>query len=270
MGGDRGVARPRPLPELLLVAGLFVAYKLGRLAISGDVSRAYANAAALWHLERAWDLPSEAALQHAALGWPWLIRVADVYYAVLHFPVTAGLLLWTYWRRPGLYRWTRTMLALLTAGAFVVHWLVPLAPPRLLAATGMIDTGDTFGPSVYGDPDDDTLSNQFAAMPSLHVGWALAVAVTLVVAHRGRWRWLWLGYPVLTLAAVVVTANHYWLDAAVAVAMLGVIIVVAPAPWRESGRLIGQVSSTAAAVRSSTMICSASRVSSALSNSRES
>jgi PAP2 superfamily len=118
-----------------------------------------------------------------------------------------------------------------------VHWLVPLAPPRLLAATGMIDTGDTFGPSVYGDPDDDTLSNQFAAMPSLHVGWALAVAVTLVVAHRGRWRWLWLGYPVLTLAVVVVTANHYWLDAAVGVAMLGVIIAVAPAPWRESGRL---------------------------------
>jgi len=238
MNGEQGVTRPRPLPELLLVAGLFLAYKLGRVAISGHTSAAYDNALAVWHLERAWHLPSEAALQHTALGWPWLMRSADVYYAVLHFPVTAGLLLWTYWRRPGLYRWTRTMLALLTAGAFVVHWLLPLAPPRLLAATGMIDTGRVIGPSVYGDPDNDTLSNQFAAMPSLHVGWALAVAITLVVAFRGRWRWLWLAYPMLTLAVVVITANHYWIDGVVAVVMLGVIIAVAPAPWRERAGLI--------------------------------
>lgn len=169
-------------------------------------------------------------MQGAALGWPWLVHAADVFYAAVHFPATAALLAWTYWRRPGLYRWTRTMLALLTAGAFLVHWLWPLAPPRLLAATGMIDTGRVFGLSVYGDPADDMLSNQFAAMPSLHVGWAAAVAVTLIVAHAGRWRWLWLGHPLVTLAVVVVTANHYWLDGAVAVIMLAAIIAMAPPP----------------------------------------
>jgi hypothetical protein len=244
MSGERGVTRPRPLPELLLVAGMFAAYKLGRLAISGHLSEAYANAERLWHLERTLRLPSEAALQQAALGWPWLIHAADLFYASVHFPATAALLLWTYWRRPSLYRWTRTTLALLTLAAFVLHWLVPLAPPRLLASSGMIDTGRLMGPSVYGDPAYDSLSNQFAAMPSLHVGWAAAVAVTLVLALNSQWRWLWFAYPAVTLAVVVVTANHYWLDAAVAVAMLGVIVAVLPRRRRRrpesSPQTIGQ------------------------------
>jgi hypothetical protein len=72
-------------------------------------------------------------------------------------------------------------------------------------------------------------------MPSLHVGWAAAVAVTLIVAHTGRWRWLWLGYPALTMAVVVITANHYWLDGVVAVLMLCAIVVMAPPPASSRG-----------------------------------
>ena len=205
---------------------LFLAYKLGRLAIAGDLTAAYANAAHIWNLERAIGLPSEAALQRAVLGHHGLLRAANLYYAGVHFPATAALLLWTYLRRPALYRWARTTLATLTAAGLAVHMLLPLAPPRLLSLTGMVDTGQAVGPSVYGSPTSDVLANQYAAMPSLHVGWAAVVSIVLIKASRSRWRWLWLLHPLVTLAVVVVTANHYWLDAAVALALLGAIQIV--------------------------------------------
>jgi hypothetical protein len=220
--------RPDPVRELLLVGSLFLAYKFGRVLIAGHVDEAYAGAARVWDLERALRLPSEAAVQGTVLGTEWLVRSANLYYAWVHFPVTAAVLLWTYLRRPDLYRWARTRLAVLTAAAFAVHVLVPLAPPRL-AVAGMVDTGQTVGPGVYG-ASTAAFANQFAAMPSLHVGWAALVAVVMVMGLRGRVRWLWPVYPVLTLLVVVVTANHYWLDAVVALLLLAAdLVLLAPA-----------------------------------------
>lgn len=217
---NRWTSAAAALRELLLVATLFGVYEFGRLAVGGDVRSAYANAARVWAWERAWRLPDEAALQQAILDQGWLVRAANLYYAGVHFPATVAFLLWAYARRRALYRCARTVLAALTGAALAVHTLVPLTPPRLVAATGMVDTAHILGPSVYGDPSSDTLANQYAAMPSLHVGWAAAVAVFLLAATRSRWRWLWLLHPTVTIAVVVVTANHYWLDAIVAVALL--------------------------------------------------
>jgi hypothetical protein len=118
------------------------------------------------------------------------------------------------------------VLAAVTAAALVLHLLFPLAPPRMLAATGLVDTARVYGPSVYGDPAADSLSNQFAAMPSLHFGWALMVAIGLIAATRSRWRWLWPAHPMLTLLVIVGTANHYWLDAMAAAALLGLALAV--------------------------------------------
>ncbi|WP_239083422.1 phosphatase PAP2 family protein [Asanoa ishikariensis] len=204
----------------MLVVALFLAYKPGRQIISGHAGEATANAASVWRLERWLHLPSELTVQHTLLGHGWLVTAADSYYAYVHFPATAAVLIWLYLFRAPLYLRTRRVLAWLTAAALVVHVWFPLAPGRLVPATGLLDTGALFGPSVYGPPDTDTLTNQYAAMPSLHVGWALAVAVALVAAGRGRWRWLWLAHPLITLLVVVSTGNHYWLDAIVAVAML--------------------------------------------------
>ena len=223
---DNRAERPRPIPELLLVAALFLAYKLGRLAVAGDITTAYTNATHIWDLERTLGLPSEAGLQHALLGHEGLIRGANLYYAAVHFPATAALLLWTYLRRPALYRWARTTLAWLTAAGFAVQILLPLAPPRLLTATGMLDTGAALGPTVYGNPTSDVLANQYAAMPSLHVGWAAVVAIVLIRATTGPWRWAWLLHPLATIAVVVITANHYWLDGAVALTLLAAICLV--------------------------------------------
>ncbi|RKN21082.1 inositol phosphorylceramide synthase [Micromonospora musae] len=230
MGADDRGKRPHPLRELLLVAALFLAYKICRLFVVGDLSTAYDNATHVWALERTLALPDEATLQQGVLPHDGLVRAANRYYASVHFPATGALLLFTYLFRPALYRWARTLLAVLTAVGFAIQALVPMAPPRLLSATGVLDTGQLVGPRAYGDPATDTLSNQYAAMPSLHVGWATVVAIVLIAAGRSRWRWLWLLHPLLTLSIVVLTGNHYWLDAVAALALLGVIVLVVPRP----------------------------------------
>ena len=221
----------RPLRELVLVAALWVAYSLGRLAADGHVAAAYANADRVWDFERALRLPSEAGVQDLLLPSPTLVHAANGYYALVHFPATAAFLIWLYVRRPTHYHLARNALAGLTAAALVIHALFPLAPPRMLAETGLVDTGHLYGPSVYGAPDTHSLANQYAAMPSLHVGWALLVAVTLIAVTRGRWRWLWLAHPAITILVVVATANHYWLDGIVAAALLGGVL------WAIPGRL---------------------------------
>ncbi|MGW6464311.1 phosphatase PAP2 family protein [Streptomyces rubiginosohelvolus] len=218
-------ARPPLVREFLLVAGLFLAYKFGRQAANGHVEEAFRNAGSVWDLERALHLPGEGAVQGLLLHGRPLIHAANTYYAAVHFPATALFLIWLYWRRPAHYVRSRRVLAALTGAALVLHLLFPLAPPRMLPAAGLVDTGQVYGPTVYGQtPATDTMANQFAAMPSLHVGWAVMVALGLIAATRSRWRLLWLLHPAITLFVVVGTANHYWLDAIVVVALLAVAL----------------------------------------------
>ncbi|MDQ0792583.1 hypothetical protein QFZ58_001071 [Streptomyces sp. B1I3] len=216
-------ARPPLLREFLLVAGLFLVYKLGRQAANGHTEEAFRNAGHVWDLERALHLPGEGGVQSVLMHSHTLVQAANTYYASVHFPATLLFLVWLYWRRPLHYVWSRRILAALTGAALALHLLFPLAPPRLLHATGLVDTGQLYGPTVYGaTPSTDSMANQFAAMPSLHFGWALTVAVGLIVATRSRWRVLWLLHPLLTLLVIVGTANHYWLDALVVSALLSV------------------------------------------------
>ncbi|KUO19405.1 phosphatase PAP2 family protein [Streptomyces dysideae] len=229
---EAAIARPPLVRELLLVAGLFLVYKFGRQLATGHTAEAFRNADRVWDLERAVQLPGEGSVQNLLLHGDTLVHVANTYYAAVHFPATVAFLVWLYLRRPTHYVWARRVLAVVTAASLVVHLAFPLAPPRLLAATGLIDTAQVYGPSVYGPPATDQLSNQFAAMPSLHFGWALMVAVGLIVATRSRRRWLWLLHPLLTLVVIVGTANHFWLDAIVASAMLGLALAVIHLPHR--------------------------------------
>jgi hypothetical protein len=220
----RKAAIKRAAREIVLVAVLFLAYKLGRVAADGHITEAMSNARDVWHLERDLHLPSEYTLQHAALNHRWLVKIANCYYAYVHFPATLGCLVWMWLRRPERYLYVRRSLAWLTAAALVVHLVMPLAPPRMLTAMGMVDTGKLVGPAVYGSPSSDTLTNQYAAMPSLHFGWALMVAIALIGATKSRWRWLWLLHPIATLLVIVVTGNHYWMDTIVATGLLGVVL----------------------------------------------
>lgn len=206
-------------------------YRLGRLAITGHDDLAITNAWWVWDVERYLRLPNEELLQQWALQWPDLLRAANWYYVAVHFPLTLAFLAWGWLRRPPEeYRWARRLIIILTALALVVHVLMPLAPPRMLSSLGFLDTMAVFGPSAYGD-STATIANQFAAMPSLHVGWALLIAVVVVRTTSSRWRWIAVAHPAITVVVVVATANHYWVDAIAAALLLLIAIAVTPAPW---------------------------------------
>jgi len=225
---------PAGVRELALVLGLFLLYKFGRLLNSQELGEALSDANGVAAVERVLRLPSELALQQALLGHETLIQAANLYYAWAHFPVTAGVLLWAWFRDRGSYLWIRRAMALLTMGALVLHVVAPLAPPRMLPDLGFVDTAQVHGQSVYASESALAgLANQLAAMPSLHVGWAAVVALTVVTISSSRWRFLVLVHPVLTALVVVVTANHWWLDGIVSLSMLAVAVaLVRPAAGR--------------------------------------
>ncbi len=222
--------RPGLVREVLLLVVLFLVYRLGRLAITGQDDLAIANAWQVWDVERLIGLPDEEILQDWALQWPDLLKAANWYYVAVHFPVTLAFLAWGWLRRPPAeYRWARRLIITLTGFAMVLHVVMPLAPPRMLSSLGFLDTMAAFGPSAYSG-DAASVANQFAAMPSLHVGWALLIAVVVVRTARSRWRWVVVAHPLITTAVVVVTANHYWVDAVVVAALLGIVLLVTPRP----------------------------------------
>ncbi|MGW2430250.1 phosphatase PAP2 family protein [Streptomyces sp. NPDC001640] len=240
--GAAAIRRPPLIRELLLVAGLFLVYKFGRQLANGHTAEAFHNAHRVWHWERSLHLPGESDVQSVLLHGDTLVRTANTYYVAVHFTATVIFLAWLYLRRPEHYLWARRILALLTGAALALHLTFPLAPPRMLDVAHLVDTGQAYGPTVYGaKPAADSMANQFAAMPSLHFGWALMVAIGLIAATRSRWRWLWLLHPLLTLVVIVGTANHYWLDAVVAAVLLCIALNMVHAPSPTSRGTTGAV-----------------------------
>jgi hypothetical protein len=213
--------------ELAWVVGMLLLYNLGRYIAKNHVGPAFDNAMQLWDFERWLQIPSEQALQDTVLqAWPWGVEMANRYYATMHFPVTVIFLVWMFLRRPDHYLWIRRALVILTSVALVGHLAFPLAPPRMLPQLGFVDTAILYDMSVYGADGANSLANQYAAMPSLHVAWAALVAVGLIVSTKTRWRWFWMIHPVITLAVVVVTANHYWLDGIIGLFLLTIALAV--------------------------------------------
>jgi hypothetical protein len=212
--------------ESALVFGLFTLWQFaGSFSVMGP-SGALARGRWIWHLERDLYLPSETSVQRLFLPHPLIVQAFNLYYDVLHFPVLIACLVWLFiWHRD-IYVRRRTTLAVFTGACLLVQ-LIPVAPPRMLPGTGMVDTAVLYHQSVYQqtagfNPD------QLGAMPSVHVGWAILVAIMVISAAHSRWRWLVVLYPVATTLAVVVTANHYWMDGTVAALIL---VVVLPAQF---------------------------------------
>jgi hypothetical protein len=216
--GRRRADVRRVVQEVVLMGVLVLAYQASRLLGGRDVAAAYDNARTVLHVERWLRLPGEDELQGLLLGVEPLVRAANAYYAAAHLPVTGLALLWLLLSRPQVYRRARRALLAGTAAALAVYLLLPVAPPRMLS--GFVDTAAAYGQSVYGDDGASALANQYAALPSLHVGWSVLVALGCITASRTRWRWLWLAHPATTVLVVVLTGNHYWVDAAAGAALL--------------------------------------------------
>jgi PAP2 superfamily len=206
--------------ESAFIAGLYALWQLvGSLAL--DASGAYQRAAWIVRVERDSHLPSEVRVQHLISGHPLLTELCNIYYATMHFAALFALLLWLFiWHRAR-YPSVRATVILLTAACLVIQF-VPVAPPRLLHSYGFVDTAQEYGQSVYAAFGSG--ADQLSAMPSVHVGWAMLVAFAAVTISRSRWRWLVTLHPLLTIFVVAATANHFWLDGIVAIALLWLAI----------------------------------------------
>jgi hypothetical protein len=215
--------------ETGLVIGLFALWQYaGTFSVMGPEG-AMSRAWWIWHTERAWHLPSEAAAQRLVLPHPLIVESFNIYYATMHFTVLIIFLIWLFVRHRDHYKQIRITLVVLTAACLLIQ-LMPVAPPRMLTGVGLVDTARLYGQSVYtfGGGMADSLS----AMPSVHVGWAMLVAIGTWRATVSRGRWFAVAHAVLTWFVVIATANHFWLDGIVAVVLLLIGLLAAAAVGR--------------------------------------
>ncbi|MEV0437603.1 phosphatase PAP2 family protein [Streptomyces spectabilis] len=207
--------RPRLWFEILLIAVSYWTYSLIRNAVPEQKSEALRNADWIWDVENTLGIAVERSVNHAVDSVTWLIVGMNYYYATLHFVVTLGVLVWLYRWHPGRYAAARLVLFATTAVALLGYYLYPLAPPRLVPGGDFIDTvvvHNTWGSMASGDLK--SMSNQYAAMPSMHIGWSLWCGLTIFALASVPWaKVLGLLYPMATLVVIVATANHFWLDA---------------------------------------------------------
>ncbi|MCX4762390.1 phosphatase PAP2 family protein [Streptomyces sp. NBC_01275] len=231
--------------ELPLILLVYACYSAGRLLARGDVSAAVDHGLAILRVEKALRLNAEHPLNRLFTQHAWLGVPADFWYASLHYVVTPAILVWLFRSRSAHYRAARTWLMTSTFMGLIGFTLLPTCPPRLLTAGhGFVDTmaqyssygwwgGEASAPRGMGG-----MTNQYAAMPSLHVGWALWCGVMLW-RHGGTRTAKTAGvlYPLLTTVVVMGTANHYFLDAAAGAAVMGVGFLLAPLVMRTADRI---------------------------------
>ncbi|MFJ7152758.1 phosphatase PAP2 family protein [Streptomyces sp. NPDC100445] len=229
-------SRLRWWTELPLILLVYSCYSAGRLLARGDVAGAVGHGLTILRVEKVLHLNAEHPLNRLFTREPWLGVPADFWYASLHYLVTPAVLVWMFRAHARHYRAARTWLMTSTFMGLIGFTLLPTCPPRLLSAGhGFVDTMAQY--STYGWWGDQAsaprgmggMTNQYAAMPSLHVGWALWCGVMLWRFGGSRpTKVLGVAYPVLTALVVMGTANHYLLDAVAGVAVMGAGLLLAP------------------------------------------
>lgn len=224
--------RPRLWFEILLIGVSYWVYSLVRNAVPQQAISAMRHAHQIWRLETSLGIAVEDHINRAMNSVTWLIVGMNYYYATLHFVMTIGVLVWLFRRHPGRYASARLTIFATTGVALLGFYFFPLAPPRLMHGE-FVDTvavHHTWGSMASGDLAH--VSNQFAAMPSMHIGWSLWCGITVTTLARPVWvRVLGLLYPLATLVVIISTANHFWLDAVGGMLCLGVGFAVSYAVY---------------------------------------
>ncbi len=180
------------------------------------------------HTERLLHVNFELTVNHAVSRIDWLVDAMNYYYATLHFVVTPAVLIWLYVCRPAYYRSVRTALYVGTLLALIGFTFFALAPPRFLTSDGFIDTIVTH--RTWGSWDSghvSNVSNQYAAMPSVHIVWSAWAGLTVACLARHTWvRVLGVCYPLATFVVIISTANHFLADAVAGAAVLAIGFLV--------------------------------------------
>jgi hypothetical protein len=228
--GARLSRRPRAIVasayigETAIVLGLYALWQWAGALGSDNVAGAAARGRWIWDFEHTLHWPSELSVEHLVMSHRLLSQSLNLYYLTAHVPALVALLVWLFVRhRPSYVAW-RNAGALLTGICLVIQ-LIPVAPPRLLPELGFVDLAAKYGQSVYG-PGGLGNATQVAALPSVHVAWAAYIAIIAICVSKSKWRWLVLAHPIVTMFVVVATANHWWLDGVVAVALIPVCYAI--------------------------------------------
>lgn len=205
--------------EFALIASLYAVWRLARMLPLASTHGAIARAHDIASFQDWLHLPSELTLQHFVLAHARLADLTTKYYAMVHVPALIAFLVWMFYRHRDRYPHWRNGLALVTACCLVIRF-VRVAPPRFLPDLGYVDMGQQYGMSVYAADPTTGVSDQFAAMPSIHVAWAAVVSFGIIAVSTSRWRWFFLLHVVLTMLVVSATGNHWWMDGIVAIGLL--------------------------------------------------
>jgi len=218
----------RVFAELLFIVPAYTAYQFVRGAVHGQAGTAFDNASRLIHIEKQLGIFHEAFLQQLVLPRSWLIDFFNYLYIWGHLPVIVAVAVWLYVRHRENYALFRNAFLISGLIALIGFSMVPLAPPRYMPEFGFTDT--IIHAQSYYAFQNPKVVNQYAAMPSLHFGWDMLVAVALGANARSRTlRWIAVVLPLVMLGGIVLTANHYFLDAAAGalVALMGLCIALA-------------------------------------------
>ena len=210
---QRNLSDGRWRVEILLFAGMLAIYQLSRTLVVGDATEAVKNAFSVINLEKATGFFFEPRVQSALIDNLHMTKGMNLFYIWAHLPVTAAFFIWLYRRRRSAYTFVRNAFFLANLFALAVFVVFPVAPPRMMHNQGFVDTLSLFsGINLHGGHLSG-LFNPFAAVPSMHMGYALMVG--LIVAYLTK-NWLIRGvalmYPVIVFVTIVATANHYVFD----------------------------------------------------------
>ena len=219
--------------QIAVVLGAVAAYEAARVAMTPNWAQAFENARRIGSLEQVLGLAWEQSLQRAFLAMPDLVTALNIFYFVGHFLFTGIFFFWLYHRSREGFRSFRDGFLVATAISVLIHWLYPTAPPRL-AEQGIEDTLRVRSGIDIGSPATSALTNPVAAVASLHAGYALGVGIGMLQYARSPF--LRIGgaiYPPLVVLTILVTGNHFVLDAIAGVAVLGLGFALA---WWVRGR----------------------------------
>jgi membrane-associated phospholipid phosphatase len=223
--------------QLLLFAGAYWLYRLVRGLVDGRADQAFANAREIVSAEQSLNLFIEPAVHAWASGTGWIVDGSSWLYVNSHFMVTTMTLAFIYLCRNSAFYYVRNMFMAAMAMALVAYVVFPTAPPRFLPELGFSDSVARF--TGVSSETSSLLVNPFAAVPSMHVCFALMLAGPMAKMVRHRWAAaLWLAYPLLVSFVVIATANHWWIDAAAGAVVAAVawclatqLVRLRPAGW---------------------------------------
>jgi hypothetical protein len=226
------------LRQFALFAAAYMLYRLVRGLVDGRAAVAFDNARDLVAFEQSLDLFVEPAVHAWASGQAWVIDTTSWLYVNSHFTLTFATLAYIYLRRNRSFYFVRNMFMVSMAIALVGYAVFPTAPPRFMREWGFRDSVAELTGNATNTAD--VLYNAYAAVPSMHVAFALMIGLAMArMVRRGWAKALWCAYPGLVTFVVVATANHWWMDAflgalTAAVAALvakGFFARVRPAAW---------------------------------------